>query len=278
MIHGLNNSYLYAAKKITVTIEKGKNSIQFMGTGFFLLKDNDLILVTNRHVVQPWYSHNEYNGYSITKFEIESYQKYDDDGIPIDFKCTSISNYDEFMFSNNIYDDVACLINPKGGEFIISSHIPYDYLADKEWINNKLCVCDSIAYPGFPMFYDKINNSPIFRMGTIASDPRFDYSGSEDGKSSDRIAYEGFSSGGSSGSPVFATQRGYRLGSGLVDEGNGFYRESKLIGINAGHYSDYNPIIINGNTESSISSKQHSGISYFYKSTIIRKIIEDNSN
>lgn len=275
MIHGLNNSFLYAAKKIIVTIRKDDKDILFMGTGFFIDKDNKLILVTNRHVIEPWYADKKYCGFDLVKFEIESYQSNDSEGKPCNFKKANITNFKDFKFSSNKDDDVACLIGPRGDDLTVNSTIPYNFLADDIWINTKLSVCDNIAYPGFPKFFDKINNAPIFRMGTIASDPRFDYSGFEDMTHSARIAYEGFSSGGASGSPIFATQNGYRLGSGLTDTGNSFYREAKLIGINAGHYDEPKLIVLNENPKISFTSTEHSGISFFYKSTIIKKIIEE---
>jgi len=50
----------------------------------------------------------------------------------------------------------------------------------------------------------------------------------------------------------------YSIGNGLRAP-EGFFRETKLIGINAGHYN---------------SDKGHSGISYFYKSSVIKNIID----
>lgn len=274
MIHGLNNNFLYSAKKILVTIQIEDKTHSLIGTGFVLNKNGKAILVTNRHVAQPWYADQIYRGAKIISFEIESYQDRNEVGIPTDFKKARVINYNEFKFSDNPNDDVACLIEPKGDDIIALASIPYDFLADDEWISKKLSVCDYIAYPGFPRFFNKINNAPIFRMGTIASDPRLDYSGDDDNKSSSRIAYEGFSSGGASGSPVFAIQKGFQLGEGLSYNTNNFYREVKLIGINAGHYDDQKLYLINEEPKITLNVKEHSGISYFYKSSIIRKIIE----
>lgn len=132
-------------------------------------------------------------------------------------------------------------------------------LATENWISEKMSVCDYIAYPGFPDWYDRQNNTPIFRMGTIASDPRMNYSSIIGAPISSQIAYEGFSSGGASGSPVFAVQRGFKTGSG-ISAPKDFYREVKVIGINAGHFSN---------------QIGHSGISYFYKSSVILNIIDN---
>ena len=157
-----------------------------------------------------------------------------------------------------MHNDVACIKAPKVvGGMTVNSTIPYSMLATENWISEKLSVCDTIAYPGFPKWYDRQNNTPIFRMGTIASDPRFNYSCSPGAPISSQIAYEGFSSGGASGSPVFAIQRGFKTG-GAISAPDDFYREVKLIGINAGHFED---------------QIGHSGVSYFYKASVIHDII-----
>src|SRR5262249_17785191 len=101
-----------------------------------------------------------------------------------------------------------------------------------------------------------LNERPILRTGTISSDPRCDYSfsGRYDGEC---LAYEAFSFGGSSGSPVFAVQKRPRPGDGITFPG---YRELLFIGINAGHLPT--------------GSGQHSGISLLYKSFAILDIID----
>lgn len=256
MIHGLNNRMLYSAKKLSVTLD---NSIITRGTGFFVEKGNDLFLITNRHVVDPWRGNEKLKGHKITEFLLESFESFDANGIPCGLTTSSILNWEDFRFHPNEANDVACLKNPKiEQEAIINVPIPFELLATTEWLNEKLVVCDTIAYPGYPEWYDRRNNTPIFRMGTVASDPRFDYSYNPDEPVSALIAYEGFSSGGSSGSPVFAVQRGFPTGSGLTAPED-FFREIKVIGINAGHFP--------------AGEESHSGISYLYKSSAILDII-----
>lgn len=256
MIHGLNNRMLYSAKKLSVTLD---NSIITRGTGFFVEKGNDLFLITNRHVVDPWRGNEKLKGHKITEFLLESFESFDANGIPCGLTTSSILNWEDFRFHPNEANDVACLKNPKiEQEAIINVPIPFELLATTEWLNEKLVVCDTIAYPGYPEWYDRRNNTPIFRMGTVASDPRFDYSYNPDEPVSALIAYEGFSSGGSSGSPVVATQRGFPTGAGLTAPKD-FFREIKVIGINAGHFP--------------VGEESHSGISYLYKSSTILDII-----
>ena len=259
MFHGIKNSYLYSAKKIIARWKKGDETINNQGTGFFIATaSNQPFFVTDRHVIEPGYSDPQYRGFILEELAIESNESIDQNEQQLEFKSVSIKKA-SIGYDENQYNDVACLTNLSLSEDLtIRKSIGYNLLADKEWINTKLTVCDSIAYPGFPEWFDHQKNIPIFRMGTIASDPRTDYCYQNSEPIAARIAYEGFSSGGSSGSPVFATQKGFPIGEGLQAQKD-FFREMKLIGINAGHYH---------------SDKGHSGISYFYKSSVIKSIID----
>mgnify|MGYP002989389409 CR=1 FL=1 len=259
MMHGLNNTYLYAAKKIIAKWSDGSTQVELRGTGFFIQTESDIFFVTNRHVVEPGYSDAKYKEYKVTEFVVEHFEDTDSSGLPTTIKTTPVANWEEFKFHPNFYNDVACLKSPKsiGGMTVISS-IPYSMLATETWISEQVSVCDTIAYPGFPEWYDRQNNTPVFRMGTIASDPRLNYSYVPGAPVASRIAYEGFSTGGASGSPVFAVQRGFKTG-GVIKATEGFYREVKLIGINAGHFKD---------------QVGHSGISYLYKSSTILDLID----
>ena len=259
MLHGINNTFLYSAKKIIAKWSNGSTTVELRGTGFFIDKGGDLIFVTNRHVVEPGYSDAQYKDFKIVDIKFESLASDINGGTPQKLAVASIVNYDAFVFHSNPYNDVACLKNVQVKDSIsVSFTIPYSLLATDEWITQNLSVCDSIAYPGFPEWFDRQNNTPIFRMGTIASDPRLNYSYSPCEPIASRIAYEGFSTGGASGSPVFAIQRGFPVGGG-ISAPEDFYREVKLIGINAGHFKDQDG---------------HSGISYLYKSSVIHDIID----
>jgi hypothetical protein len=260
MMHGLNNDFLYTAKKVVAHWSDGTTVAELRGTGFFIQKDANIFFITNRHVVEPGYSDAEYKGFKMVDFSVESYETFDVSGLPSTLKSASVANWNEFKFHPNEHNDVACLKDLKTvGGMTINAPVPFSMIATDEWITQKLSVCDSIAYPGFPEWYDRQNNTPVFRMGTIASDPRMNYSYMPGAPVASRIAYEGFSTGGASGSPVFAIQRGFKTG-GAISASEDFYREVKLIGINAGHFLD---------------QKGHSGISYLYKSSTIHDIIDN---
>lgn len=300
MIHGLNNSYLYTAKRLTALITDG-NLVRWMeGTGFFVKKQDKLILVTNRHMIEPEYANAKLNNYYISQLKIGSYQSFDSEKRPLNYNTGTIQNIKDFVVADNPLNDVACLLDPRieFGEMKINAWIDYNMLADKTWFDSKLSVCDSIAYPGFPKWFDRKNNTPIFRMGTIASDPRFDYAclDSEKADGTARVAYEGFSSGGASGSPVFSVQKGFPIGGG-ISAPEDFYNEVKLIGVNAGHYEtivemdsecgvdnwsenrrenvENDEVYANEIKDAKIDGVVgHSGISYFYKSTVILDMID----
>ncbi|MDP1774695.1 MAG: hypothetical protein Q8L15_20705 [Methylobacter sp.] len=166
------------------------------------------------------------------------------------------------VFSVDYKNDVGVIINPQVATletqgFRSDHFVGHEMIADNSWIDTKLTVCDFVAFPGFPPWHDKAEQRPIFRTGTISSDPRsnYSYSGQTEGQ---KIAYEAFSFGGSSGSPVFALQKGLEPGAGIKFNG---YRECKLIGVNAGHLNHENI--------------QHSGISYFFKSSVILELIDN---
>jgi hypothetical protein len=170
---------------------------------------------------------------------------------------------DKVLFHPNYDNDVAVIVDVRGHALVgnamsVDYILNYPSIADAAFINS-MEVCDFVAFPGFPEWFDRESYRPILRVGTVASDPRYDYTNQQ--ARGNCIAYEAFSFGGSSGSPVFALQKGFKMAAPLTFEG---FRESKLVGINAGHLVE---------TE----YRSHSGISYFYKATAILDLIDCTS-
>jgi hypothetical protein len=182
---------------------------------------------------------------------------------------------------NNPENDISCFIDPTPisteemeniqnvqdrrmfnaeNQIEIDYFIGNDLVADKSFIETEVSVSDFVAFPSYQQWHDDVNFRPIMRQGVISSDPRYNYSwdSPKNGKlEGDIIAYEAFSYGGASGSPVFALQKGIEPGEGVNFEG---YRPVKMIGINAGKLTD--------------SHGGHSGISYMYKSSAIREMVD----
>jgi len=261
MNHGLNNTFLYSACLILSKFSDGTNTVTMRGTGFFINTGSSLCLITNRHVVDIQYHDpkKEYIGYKLIDFSIDNRRNNPTTKLPTDIIQVQVANFDEFIFSQEPLNDIACLksVTPKNGTVKIDHGIPIEIVATEEQINNELSVCDFVAFPGFPDWYDKLNNNPILRTGVISSDPRFDYSNTTVFMGN-CMAFEAFSFGGSSGSPVFAIQKGFQVGTGISAPA-GFYRKVLLIGINAGHFDT--------------GAGHHSGISYLFKSSEILKLI-----
>jgi len=263
MFHGMNNQFLYSAYKITATFADSIGNVKSgIGTCFFVKNKNDAVcLVTNRHVLDINYKKRkkgeDTSDYTLRKIEISGKRARSGDNYPesdISFSVLPIVE-----FHSDIKNDIACVtkLHPiDGNDAYISYFIPYSFIAHAADFEQRLVVCDFLAFPGFPEWHDKKENRPILRTGTISSDPRFNYS-YKDLVDGNCVAYEAFSFSGSSGSPVFAVQKGPEPGPGIKFPG---FRKLLFVGINAGHLN--------------ADEKQHSGISYFYKSTAILEVID----
>lgn len=270
MYHGLSKDLLYSAYRITSVFKDDLgNSKTKSGTAFWLMnKKSQLCLITNRHMLDLNYSENDmkYKYYSIQAVNIQGKAKNKKNGLPED-EVTFLILKPQTKFSKQYSNDVACIVDPQiivpegqNKNVIIDYYIPYDDISTSQYIEELLLPCDFVAFPGYPEWHDRRLGRPIFRVGTIASDPRYDYSykSNKTNVEGNCIAYEAFSFGGSSGSPVFSLQKGLKAGQGISVTG---YRPSKFIGINAGHFDT--------------GFGNHSGISYFYKSSCILDIIDE---
>ena len=264
MLHGLDNRHLYAAYRLDCTFSNDSGQvIGCSGTGFFVRnRDSKLCLVTNRHVVDIAFNREKYQEFKLRNVFVS--------GKKLD-QATELPDVDEqseivqpdLRYSNVPENDLACIVDPKirmpKGQppMTIDFFLSYDLLADYSDFENTISVCDFVAYPGYPEWHDQRQRRPIFRTGTVSSDPRYDYHDPNGNYVGQCIAYEAFSSGGYSGSPVFALQKGIKPGAGISFPA---YRPAKLIGINAGHLPT--------------KDKSHSGISIMYKSSAILDIID----
>ena len=248
MYHGLNNQVLYSAARITVTFDvEGGEQKSKSGT-CFLLRVGKPYLVTNRHCMDLFYKKKQKYEFIIRAIEIEG-RFWDDEFIHSEVHVNNV------IYSKDYDDDFVCFENPDIPVFQkkrVENFIPENLIATEK-VYATLNMCDFLALPGYPEWYDQAGKRPILRMGNIASDPRFPYkSGDARG---DCMAFEAFSKSGSSGSPVFATQVGIKAGPGLSLEG---FRPAYFVGIDAGHLT---------------GPDGHGGISYLYRSTAILRAI-----
>ena len=227
------------------TIKSGRGSA-------FLLEVGTGIpwLVTNRHVLDLDYRQRtpKYKDFSLEKLHVTG-RRADDSTYTFRFHPNA-----RRCFHNDPENDVVLVESRVYADGPDSWHWHYglDQLADVE-IFKTIHPFDLVCYTGFPAQHDKLGNRPILRSGHIASDPAFDYSWDRN-PHGQCVAYEGFSSPGSSGGPVFAPPRGMTNIPGS--------RHGYLIGVNSLHIE--------------AGQLGHSGVSCFYKSTVILEIIEQH--
>ena len=248
--------FLYSAYKVVTTFSDDigtPKSVQ--GTGFVVaIGAADLAFITNRHVIDLDYKEPtaKYKNFKVTSIVITG--RRDDDSL----YRFSIHPTSKACFSRELLDDVAVFVSPRCealenmSDIKLFYHFGLDDLADEDFFQTQLSPFDVVSFSGFPEEHDKLAERPLIRGGRVASDPKFDFS--LQGKAAGRcIAYEAFSHGGASGSPVYAPARGIQ---GIPGSRNG-----RLIGINAGHVNR--------------EMGQHTGLSYFYRSTVILEILND---
>ena len=258
MLTGITNQFLYSVSRIEVFSTIGTNLYRSQGTGFFINKDNTPFFITNRHVCELKDENGAILSINAIKIDIRNYN--------VQTQMTEIHTLTlkdfSIDFALDCNDDIACLYNLKveGDSVSIQNCLPFSMLATSEDLITRINVCDYLAFIGFPVVHDYLNNMPIARSGILSSDPRLDYSYNTD-YHGHLLAYEAFSTSGSSGSPVFALQKGFPIGQGLSAPQD-FYRPVMIIGINAGyiHLGDNN-------------NRIHSQISYLYKSDRIIDLI-----
>lgn len=249
--------FLYSAYKVVThfTDDQGtQKSIQ--GTAFVIaIGSGDLVIVTNRHVIDLDYKEHtaKYKNFKLSSVVMTG--RRDDDSL----YRFSVDPASKVLHSQNALDDVAVFVRPNCqaienmADMKLFYHFGLEDLADEQFLNLDLAPFDVVAFAGFPEEHDRLAERPLIRGGRISSDPKFNFS--LQGKAAGRcIAYEAFSHGGASGSPVYALAKGFK---GIAGARNG-----RLVGINAGHLNR--------------EMGQHTGLSYFYRSTVILEILKDN--
>jgi hypothetical protein len=272
---GLKNTFLYCTAKLSVTHSNGVKTHRGTGTGFFVLnRAGTCLLITNRHVVDMAYKDSKYIGqgfepvHLVLTFRTIQDRSIDEEPTTAHLLEAPIATY------RSINDDVACLHLTKVWVPEVRTEVPlnpvsvgYNLIAQPhEFTGDIFSVGDFVAFPGYPEWHDHETQRPIMRGGTIASDPRFPYRHRD--VRGDCMAFEAFSFGGSSGSPVFALQRSVEVGETLS---NPRFRPVRMIGVNAGH------LRVSAESENDVERKGvHSGISYLYRSTSILPFLDDD--
>jgi hypothetical protein len=252
MFHEPPEQFLYSAYLVETEHRDSQGTVKTGMASAFLLEVGKGMswLVTNRHVLDLDYRQKtaKYKDFILTKLQVTG-RRADDSTYTFRFHPEARQYFhsdpenDVVLVETRVYLD-----GPDSWHW----HFGLDHLADTE-IYKSIRSFDLVCYTGFPDQHDKLGNRPILRSGHIASDPAFDYSWDKEAHGQ-CVAYEGFSFPGSSGGPVFAPPRGM---ANIPNSRHGY-----LIGVNALHIN--------------AGPAGHSGVSCFYKSTVILEIIEQH--
>jgi hypothetical protein len=257
MYHSLPRAFLYSAYQLFAEFSRNGEIKRTQGTAFFVTDGASRIaLISNRHSIELPYKDQKYVGYQLTALSIRGYLK-DDRFVEGTVELADA----KIALPSNSQEDVAAI---KLGRIRIAGSVEgpvtpvaigWEMIAGEAAFESGLGLCDMLAFPGYPSWFDRDGERPIIRCGTVASDPKSSYSWQSGQPKARRMAYEAFSFGGSSGSPVFALPRGIQVSGGLS---GGNFRGALLIGVNAGHLADSDDF-----------PTHHSGISYLFKATVI---------
>jgi hypothetical protein len=274
----------------------------FKGTGFlvqFPTIDSRLGLVTNRHLTDAsFYDADGYRGTTIKSVKVQWWQSkvlrlehtindpkplYHSDPL-IDVAVVPIMSKPgaPINITGELYDDVDKFVADNSDSGLVFNHaISWANLLDCERLWPQLEPGEFVAFPGYPIWYDRLQIRPVMRSGVIASDPQTDYRSTEGEPtkrdSSHQVLFDAYSTSGNSGSPVYVTQRSLPPIDFAVPNGDGGtavqaqlgfkgYHRSFLIGINASHYND----------SGILRHNEHAGLSRMHKLSVIMDILRAN--
>lgn len=300
---GFSTNQLYTACRLSLThhYEPGDTYPEGSGTGFlvgFPSPDGRLGLVTNRHVVDVPWEKPEREGTRVHTIVAEWWQSkelrlkhtitkpkplyHDDPSIDVAIIPLTSSDDAPLEIFGTFYGNVDQFVAEADQDTLIFEHaLSWDYLLECEQLWPQLQPGEFVTFPGYPIWYDRLQIRPVLRSGVIASDPQTDYRVSGDeprpGDGNQQVLFDAFSTSGNSGSPVYVAQRGlapidmnFPLGGGRPAlQGRmtfADYRRSFLIGINMGHY----------NNPDSVRPNDHAGLSRMHKLSAIMDILRAN--
>ncbi len=274
----------------------------FKGTGFlvqFPTDDSRLGLVTNRHLTDAiFYDEEEYQGTTIKSVKVQWWQSkvlrlehtitdpqplYHSDPL-IDVAVVPIMSKPgaPIKITGELYDDVGKFVADNSGGGLVFNHaISWEMLLECERLWPQLQPGEFVVFPGYPIWYDRLQIRPVMRSGLIASDPQTNYRSTEGEPTKEdcdyQVLFDAYSTSGNSGSPVYVAQSGMAPMDFLIPTGDGktavqaqigsqnFHR-SFLIGINASHYNDTGILRHN----------EHAGLSRMHKLSVIMDILRAN--
>jgi len=258
--------------RIRVTFTNGAEEKSGDGTAFWVrTKEGVHGLVTNRHVVDPKLA-----------LGVPDQETWILDSLAVELRWATSGDFAgltsgpvEFHqvqeFQNRLFlseNDCALLVEPfieKPDSFAHEGpmHLDETQIAREDELEEWLCLLESVFFIGFPgTIWDQRRTLPIARMANVAFRGTFHH---KDIKTGDVCLVTGLSFGGASGSPVVLP---FNPAQYILPRTSP--KQQKLVGIMSGHWD---------NSDLSSSGKpDHTGLSYFTRSTSILALIEESRN
>lgn len=263
---GINQQVIYGVVQIKTTfVDAIGNRRTGIGTGFFLrAATQEAVFVTNRHNVDPGLK----IGPDWTLAEASVRLRRFHEGEPLEETQFFAVDLAATRLLHSKAADVSIFVAPKFADKLNgygSKALGRAALASDELLQTKATLMDFVSFVGFAgsgkeQWWDQRWNTPIARLGTIASPPSMPFT-NEGIPTEDVGLVAGLSFAGSSGSPLFLHQKGLGPGGDIVDPD---YTPACIIGIMSGHWRE--PL-------DEPAMLRHSGLSYFTRATAINALL-----
>ena len=164
MFHSPKKSVLYCAYRLEVEHTTATGSTMLIqGTAFYVKKNADLFLVTNRHNLDPPMKNPKYAGYKPSGLKLSGY--FGGQHLTAELARQELV----IGFPANDEEDVAAIRVTNApfkaeGNMLVVTQLNYDLLADADMLA-KVDICDFVALPGYPDFFDRNGNRPDYENG-----------------------------------------------------------------------------------------------------------------
>jgi hypothetical protein len=233
------------------------------GTGFWLDSGKGLAFVTNRHNLDASLWAPPRSDLSLLDVQLE-YRHCEEGAAFPDTRFFSVQNLSTAL-KMHATADCAAIIDPqvqKPSEFATPLSFRIKDIADEQFFREHVRIMDFASFIGFPgsgkdVWWDQRATHPIARLATIASLPDAPFV-NDAIKTADVTLVSGMSFSGSSGSPIIL-----HLKADTVWEQHRV--KPRVLGIMSGHLQD---------RESLHPMFQHTGLSYFTRSTSILQLFD----
>jgi hypothetical protein len=273
-VSGLKVEVCFAISRLQATfVDDIGDEKSGIATGVWILSKGKKLFVTNRHSLDLSMKYQK-NTYKLTKTEIELRIKVGG-RFQLETRFFEVKN-PSFLFGLNT--DLAVIVEPEFDPFPgVFGHLCLElsvWETDEDFFRQNCRLAADIFFIGFPMnFFDEKWKLPIARHAIIASVSQIGFSHKEI-KTEDALLASGLSFEGGSGSPVFSSARGLRINAdkGFADTDD--YCPQKLIGIMTGHLQ-FPPSKESFGRKEELFTR-HSGLSYFIKTTALRRLLNEN--